>query len=273
MLFIVLVVALVILIATYSLVVFQYDILYPGSAIPVTEHLLEMMHAEEMVVPKAKHRTFWVPGNDCKTEILLFCPGNAMSAAQSILFSDLFDRRSVLGILLPEYTGYGESGGKKRRSSIVQGVCASVNKAIQSHPRAKISGIGYSLGCAVLLEVAATIPEAFSSISLIAPFSTLQSVVEDILPLSTGKVLSGFIKDRWNNRITLQHLSESPRFKPKDIKIFHAKDDRIIPFHHAEALQKLAPDRVSLHEIPVGIGGHLADLYQPWFKDVSVHSK
>ena len=160
---------------------------------------------------------------------LLYFYGNAMCLRFSEGEFDRF-RRLGLNVMIPEYVGYGMSGGK-----VSERGCQQTADAAYEH-LAKTRGIepgrivvgGWSLGGAVAIDLASRKPTA----GLIA-FSSFTSGVDmahKIVPFLPASLL---LRHRFDN------LGKIPRITCP-ILIGHGRQDRIVPFDMGMRLAKAA---------------------------------
>ncbi len=131
------------------------------------------------------------------------------------------------GLLLVDYSGYGECKGWPSRAGIRESLSALIPALAASWhvPVAEIeqrlSVAGHSLGAAVALEFAQLHP--VRDIVLIAPFTSMK----DMARRSFGWPLCEVLMDRYDNRAALEVLAaRSPR---PTLRIFHGADDLVIP--------------------------------------------
>ena len=160
---------------------------------------------------------------------LLYFYGNAMCLSSSEAEFDRF-RRLGLNVMIPEYVGYGMSGGKVSERGCQQTADAAYEHLVETRrikPGRIVLG-GWSLGGAVAIDLASRKPAA----GLIA-FSSFTSGVDmahKIVPFLPASLL---LRHRFDN------IGKIPRITCP-ILIGHGRQDRIVPFDMGRRLAKAA---------------------------------
>lgn len=157
---------------------------------------------------------------------LVFAHGNAELIDY---YADSFDdlRRLGVSVLLCEFRGYGRSAGSPSQAAITDDFCKFHDRlaALPQVDRARIVYFGRSIGGGAVCALAAQRPPA----ALV-----LQSTFMSIRALSSRYLVPSFlVADPFDNQSVLSGL-KCP------ILIAHGRRDSIIPFDHAEALQRSA---------------------------------
>ena len=106
---------------------------------------------------------------------------------------------------------------------------------------------GRSLGAAIAADLVSK--NASQALILEAAFTSLPDAGQDIYPLFPVKQFSKFHYDTLN-KLKLIHCP---------VLIVHSRDDRLIPFHHAQSLYEAVTGRKEFIEI----GGPHKGNYQP----------
>jgi fermentation-respiration switch protein FrsA (DUF1100 family) len=160
---------------------------------------------------------------------ILFFYGNGDCLAFNVDMLEAF-RRCGANVMIPEYAGYGMSGGKASERA-----CRETAEAAFDHlasrpdvdPR-RIYSAGWSLGAAVAVDLASRRPVAGLAI-----FSAFTSMVD------IGRHLFPFVPISW----LLEHRFESEA-KLADVAcpvlVAHGRADRTIPFAMSERLAAAA---------------------------------
>lgn len=165
---------------------------------------------------------------------MIYFYGNAMCAA-SALFQFHEFRRLGLNVVIPDYLGYGMSGGRPSERGCEQTALAVYDHLTSSRnvPSSKILAAGWSLGGAVAIDLARRKPVA----GLIV-FSTFTSGVEMGRRLMPFLPVSLLLHHRFDNLSKIGEIT-------CPILIGHGRLDSIIPFAMAEKLAAAARSPVT----------------------------
>ncbi|HEY3755035.1 MAG TPA: alpha/beta hydrolase [Opitutaceae bacterium] len=195
-----------------------------GNLAPWTRDGLVIGYAREVPAP----RTVW-----------LLLHGNGGQAADRTYALSHFSREDSVYVL--EYPGYGLRPGSPTRSSIDQAALEGYEDLRARFPGTPIGvfseSIGSGPGC-----VLAGLPLPPDRMTLVVPFDRLSSVAAEHFSLIPAGLL---LRDRWDNIAALASYCGP-------VKIYGARQDQIIPIHHARALAAGHPGAEFI-EIP---GGH-----------------
>ncbi|MGB5623101.1 MAG: alpha/beta hydrolase [Gammaproteobacteria bacterium] len=180
---------------------------------------------------------WFIPGES--ERVLLFFHGNAGNISHRVDSIRQFHQLG-LSVLIIDYRGYGESGGRTTEAGIYRDAEAAWDYLIGTRDVQpdQIILFGRSLGA----SVAAWLAARREPLALIVESSF--SSVPDI-----GQELYPWLPVRWLSR--LRHATaESIREVRCPVLVIHSRDDEIIPFHHGQAIFDAAPeprDFVALH--------------------------
>jgi hypothetical protein len=140
-----------------------------------------------------------------------------------------------VGVLTPEYRGYGRSGGAPSMDGIAQDM-ARFRAWLVARPEVDADRLvyhGFSLGGGVAGALAATHPPR----ALI-----LQSTFTRIADMTTLPVPGVLIADPYDTAAVVRQ-AEYP------VLVVHGTDDRVVPYHHGVRLSELAGDaRLVTHQ-------------------------
>ena len=179
---------------------------------------------------------WFVPSDSAR--VLLFFHGNAGNISHRLesirQFHDL-----GLSVLIIDYRGYGQSGGRTTESGINRDADAAWRYLIEQRGlRADdIVIFGRSLGGSVAARLAAR--QQPLGLIVESSFTSVPDVAQEIYP---------WLPARWLSR--LQHATrDHVREAPCPVLVIHSREDEIIPFHHGEAIFSAAPEPRTLLEL------------------------
>jgi len=173
---------------------------------------------------------WWMPATTPEAKgTVLFCHGNAGSVDSHTGFVN-FVREAGYNALLFDYRTYGRSEGDPfllRRGHLVDDGHAAMAYLRSRKDTGSVVLMGHSLGASVAAELFRTEMDA-EALALIAPFATWQSIASDHVPALGGLLVHRGVDAADNIR--------AHRGRP--IAVIHGKADRIVPVHHALAIQE-----------------------------------
>lgn len=146
--------------------------------------------------------------------------------------------RAGISTLVFDYSGYGASTGRPTVKRMREDALAAYREFDRTAPPGSpLYLLGYSLGSAVLLDVAAELRPAPDAVIVAAGFASTREIA-----VSRGLVpgwIAWALPNLWNNEARVAEL-ELP------LLIVHSRADRVVPFHHAERLARAArgPNRL-----------------------------
>ena len=159
------------------------------------------------------------------SQVLLFFHGNAGNISHRL--DSIRQFRSLgLSVLIIDYRGYGQSGGKTTEEGIYRDAEAAW-RYLREDRGIRASNIvifGRSLGA----SVAAWLATRQQPLALIveSSFTSVPDIAQELYP---------WLPARW-----LSRFSHSTRDYVEDVRcpvlVTHSRDDEIIPFHHGEAI-------------------------------------
>ncbi|NNC57634.1 MAG: alpha/beta hydrolase [Woeseiaceae bacterium] len=159
------------------------------------------------------------------SRVLLFFHGNAGNISHRLnsigQFQDL-----GFSVLIIDYRGYGQSGGRTTEKGIYRDADAAWRYLTEARGIAAsdIVIFGRSLGASVASRLASkTQPLA---LIVESSFTSIPDIAQDLYP---------WLPARW-----LSRLSHATRDHVRDVRcpilVIHSRDDEIIPFRHGEAI-------------------------------------
>ncbi len=128
------------------------------------------------------------------------------------------------GLLVASYRGYGDNPGTPDERGLYADARAFLSLARTLAPDSRIYLLGFSLGAAPALHVAAE--EEVAGVVTIGAFASLR----DVAPA----MARGLLRDRFDNRAAIARVDEP-------ILLMHAPADEVVPFAQVEALRALTP--------------------------------
>jgi uncharacterized protein len=171
--------------------------------------------------------------------IWLMLHGNAGQAAERDVTLPLFPADA--SVYLMEYPGYGSRPGSPTRATIDAAALDAYAELRRRYPGKPIYVLGESLGSGPASYLC-TLRQPPDKLFLVVPFDRLADVAAEALPFFPARWL---LLDRWDNMAALRQYAGP-------IEIYGARDDEVIPVHHAQNLARSLP-RAKFHLIP---GGH-----------------
>lgn len=159
-------------------------------------------------------------GGDSSGPVAIFFHGNGENLG-TLGMSGVFERFRELGVysVAVDYPGYGKSGGRPSRESVVSAGLAAFDWAAAENPGRPLLVVGWSLGAAVATQVAAARPEAVAGLVTMSPWSRLSDVAAEHFP-------------RWLVRLLLWEEYDSIAAAASircPVLVIHGEEDRIIP--------------------------------------------
>jgi hypothetical protein len=171
--------------------------------------------------------------------IWLFLHGNAGQAADRIYVLPSFPATDSVYIL--EYPGYGMRPGSPSKTAFNTAAQQAYELLRSRNPATPICIAAESIGSGAASYLA-TVPNPPDKIVLITPFDKLAAVAAGHYPFLPVSLI---MRDNWDNIEALKNYR-------RQLELFAARNDSIIPFHHVKALADSKPTAV-LHIIE---GGH-----------------
>lgn len=183
---------------------------------------------------------WFVPG--ASRRVLLYFHGNAGNISHRVYsireFHDL-----GLSVLIIDYRGYGQSGGKPTEKGLYRDAVAAWDYLVHGRGIAPQDVIvfGRSLGGSVASWLAAKVDPG--ALIVDSSFTSVPDVGQEVYPWLPVRLLSRF------RHSTREHVKQTA----SPVLVVHSRDDEIIPFHHGEANFRAANEPKQFLEIR---GGH-----------------
>ncbi len=143
-------------------------------------------------------------------------------------------------VLMIDYSGFGFSRGKAKRTNVLKNACAGMDYLI-AHPEIKGEKLivyGQSLGGHLALSMATNYLGEIDALVTEGAFSSHKDIANHQVRL-LGRI---FVKEIYSAKDSIQHLS-IPKL------IIHSTEDETIPFAHGEKLFELAAEPKTFYKI------------------------
>lgn len=165
------------------------------------------------------------------SRVLLFFHGNAGNISHRL--DSIRQFRSLgLSVLIIDYRGYGQSGGKTTETGLYRDGDAAwryLTVARGVRPQDVVI-FGRSLGASIAARLAAQ--QQPLALIVESSFTSVPDIAQELYP---------WIPARW-----LSRLSHATQDYIRDVRcpvlVVHSRDDEIIPFHHGEDIFAAAPE-------------------------------
>jgi pimeloyl-ACP methyl ester carboxylesterase len=133
-------------------------------------------------------------------------------------------------VYIVEYPGYGDKGGSPSERAINAAVLGAYRALAARFGAAQIHVLGESLGSGPAAYLG-SVDDPPGQIDLVVPYDDITAVAQERYPLLPIRAL---MRDRWYNSKALSHYTGH-------LEIFGARQDEVIPVHHAQALAAQLP--------------------------------
>ena len=187
---------------------------------------------------------------------LLFFYGKAGSLVNCRVWFESF-RRLDVNVLMPDYVGFGQSGGQESEANCFATAEAAYDY-LRARPDVDREGIviaGYSLGSGVAVDLAAretTAHRPVAGLALFAAYTSLADEAHQEYPVYPTFLLRSLL------RYPFASESKMPRVTCP-VLIVHSRPDRLIPFWMADRLASASGGPVT--RLAVAPAGH-ADYFR-----------
>jgi fermentation-respiration switch protein FrsA (DUF1100 family) len=211
--------------------------LFPRHLVPTPRGVAEAIPGLERIwldTPQGRVESWLLPGRGASPQnpgpAVIFAHGNAELIDHWASSLEPYRAMGVT-VLLPEYRGYGRSGGSPSQKAITQDLVRLYDLLV-ARPEvdpARVVFHGRSLGGGAVCALAARRPPA----SMI-----LQSTFTSVRELMANYLIPGFlVADPFDNLAVLRHL-QAP------VLVVHGHYDALIPHHHAQRLADACQGRL-----------------------------
>lgn len=220
----------------------------PGRDLRATPQTVGLAYEELQLRTKDGEslHAWYVPAEDARFTVLHF-HGNAGNIGDRV---DLLQMLHAAGasVLMIEYRGYGQSTGRPSETGVYRDAMAGWRYLVdeRGQPAARIVLHGQSLGGAVAAQLASQVAPA--GLVLESTFTSLPEVAAELYPAFLVRL---FLRMDFDTRKRLAEINAP-------LLIVHSRDDEIVPFSHAEALQAAAGEDARLVALS---GDHNTGIY------------
>ena len=189
--------------------------------------------------------------------LVLYFHGNSRSIKGWAKYARDFYRYNY-DVVLVDYRGFGKSTGKRSETDMLNDMQFVYDRLKETYGEDHLIVYGRSLGSGFAAKLAADNQPRY--LILDAPYLNFIKVIESFLPMLPVRwVLRFHLRtDRWLQKVRCHTY------------ILHGTRDRLIPIQHSEALQRIAPDRITLIRIEEGGHNNLPrfDKYHNFIRDI-----
>lgn len=221
---------------------FVRSMTYPIPPVPVPEEPPAPLEAVELEGEDGLELSaWWLPPPDeseVPAPVALMLHGNGENLA-TMRMAGLFDEFAELGmgVLALDYPGYGRSEGDPSEESLLAAADVAWTKLVdrtdgETDERPPRLVIGWSLGAAVGIQIAARHPESVDGLVLISAWSTLVDTARQHFP---GFLTDRLLEDRYDSLAWASEI-ECPVLQ------IHGSVDRIIPIELGRRLHEELPE-------------------------------
>ena len=197
----------------------------PGRELTGTPHDIGMEYRDVTLHTSddVKIHGWFIPG--AGTKVLLFFHGNAGNISHRLYSIRQFHSLG-LSVLIIDYRGYGQSGGRPGEAGMNRDALAAweyLTGEMETDP-GDIILFGRSLGGAVAAKLASRTEP--SALIVESAFTSVPDIASELYP---------WLPARWLSRMrhATRDYVESVR---APVLVIHSRDDEIIPFHHGERI-------------------------------------
>lgn len=189
--------------------------------------------------------------------LVLYLHGNSRSIKGWAKYARDFYRYDY-DVVLVDYRGFGKSTGKRSETDMLRDMQFVYDRLKEQYGEAHLIVYGRSLGSGFAAKLAAENNPRY--LILDAPYLSFLKAIKRFLPmLPVQWVLRFHLRtDRWLQNVRCHTY------------ILHGTADRLIPIRQSEALQRIAPNRITLIRIEGGRHNTLPqfDKYHNFIRDI-----
>lgn len=192
---------------------------------------------------------WWIPADapdatSGPAPAVVFAHGNAGALPDHLGFADFLPGAGV-HVLMPDYRGYGESGGRARRRAGLEADLDAALGYLRSRPEVdpdRVGIVGHSLGGALGLAVASRRPEDVAAIAVVSAFADWPRIAADAVASGprAGSVLRGAVGLLVRRGLAPEEAAERLADAGVPMLVVHGADDEIVPVHHGRAIAAAA---------------------------------
>lgn len=210
---------------------------------------------ETVKLGKERHVAYYLPPQPGKP-VLVFFHGNGTGYDASVVATQGFANKGI-GILIPEYPGYGGNDGTPSEKSLKQTADNAYSwLQTQRIPSNEIYIYGNSIGTGPAVYMA---KQANAGLIIVSGVANLRDVVHKHIPF----LIPSIINDVYDNKAEISKVI-SP------VLIMHAKDDEVVPFEQGLKLHESVKSEFKV----LANGNHviafdpkISDILAKWVED------
>ncbi|HUP21519.1 MAG TPA: alpha/beta fold hydrolase [Thermoanaerobaculia bacterium] len=197
---------------------------------------------------------WWLPPSAPDGPVVLMLHGNGENL-ETMRLSGLLEDLAGLGagVLAIDYPGYGRSAGVPSERSLVAAAESAWRWLCDAAPSSPRLVVGWSLGAAVAVQVAARHVDTVDAAILLSPWDTLHGVASRFFP----SFVVGLLSDRYDS-VAAAALVRCPTL------VVHGERDDIIPVELGERLFQALPEPKRWVAIPTVGHNDLLAHPGPW---------
>lgn len=180
---------------------------------------------------------WWIPAEAPDSGAVALFHGNAENTSDWLAAARLLHGHH-LSVLLFDYSGYGRSTGSPSINIVIEDGVNALREFERRAPRGlPRTGVGLSLGAAVLMEANARYPGALDRVVLMEPFSSGRAAAVQL------KLLPGWLASGMPDALDNVRLARSMTVP---LLVVHSRADAKFPVSFAEEIQSAsrAPSRL-----------------------------
>ena len=237
--------ALAILLGPVMLELLGRHMLYPAPSVPVPSPPPPPLEEVALELPSRVAVSAWArpaSGTDEEgTPAVLFFHGNGENL-ETMRWAGLYDQLAGLGVhsLAVDYPGYGRSAGSPSEAGLTASGEAGLAWLADRHPGAPKIVLGWSLGAAVAVQVAARHRDEIAGLALLSAWEDLESLASTFFP----KFLVGVaLADRYDSKARAPEIAAP-------VLMIHGEADTIIPIAHGRRLHRALPAGTRFVAVP-----------------------
>ena len=218
------------------------SLLYPVPDLPVGEPPTGFA-AVELPLPQGGSSLLWFHEVPAPPAVLLYFHGNGENL-ETLKWSGQLSRLAALGsVVVVEYPGYGPTVGPPSEERLKAAATSALTWVRDRFPNRSVVVMGWSLGAAVAIHLAATRPDDIAGLVAMSAWTSLPAVARMHFP---GWLVALGLGESYDS-LSLAPAIDCPAL------VVHGDADSIIPIAQGE---RLAAALSTAHWVAVASAGH-----------------